>query len=455
MENPITIRIIFYGILMKLYFFLALFFFPPLSHGKTFSTKEAYMFDDTFSNPISIFVDSKLNGESEANAIIVYYPINISDGNISLRLSSTEYSNLPFITSGLPYNTEVQLTMKQDLGTNMSYYVAVKKDNDTNFEIISIVEALPSNQAEQNVKIKFFDLCRIGKCRLDIQGSDPVDDNQIIYIVAATTNLNLLNKPIDFNLEAFKNGVFFNLRLSSLFDTKNAPELLNVARGDSELSLLYNTDNVNKIITADLEKVVIIHFPDTLENLSAMIYKNAFSFYNAEKVELDPPTEGNYVKYLNLENDRAYNVGITFRNKFGYYSLISPSQTQTPISIETFLKEKGCFLLSAGFQTDDPILDYFRSIRDQYLLKHKIGKYFVFWYYSWAENWAPMIYQHPFLASMVRALAKVFYFSIIHFQGILQFLLFLTLLGTILFFSVRLYTKSKTKLESLNGPYES
>ena len=89
---------------------------------------------------------------------------------------------------------------------------------------------------------------------------------------------------------------------------------------------------------------------------------------------------------------------------------LSASLVGSPQNIETFLEEQSCYLLSAGFQNDHYVLDYFRKFRDEVLMHHPVGQWLVKAYYHTSPKYAHYIYKSHLLSAVVRFLGHIIYF---------------------------------------------
>ncbi|MGC8977357.1 MAG: CFI-box-CTERM domain-containing protein [Candidatus Ratteibacteria bacterium] len=100
----------------------------------------------------------------------------------------------------------------------------------------------------------------------------------------------------------------------------------------------------------------------------------------------------------------------------------------------------GCFIATACFGNyNHPIVRVLREFRDKYLMKNRIGKSFVRWYYLHSPKYAKIIENNLFLKVVVKALLYPVYFVILLFLNGLLFplILFVSLLG-VYFFNVHL-----------------
>ncbi|OUR99851.1 hypothetical protein A9Q84_02145 [Halobacteriovorax marinus] len=117
-----------------------------------------------------------------------------------------------------------------------------------------------------------------------------------------------------------------------------------------------------------------------------------------------------YFDLKELTNDRTYNVSLAVRDRFGFYTKLSSPLSATPLSISEFLEKNQCYLISAGFMEQHYVLDYFRHIRDEYLMSFSFGVAFVEMYYATAPQYVPFIITHPMVQAAIRSAAYGLYF---------------------------------------------
>ena len=117
-----------------------------------------------------------------------------------------------------------------------------------------------------------------------------------------------------------------------------------------------------------------------------------------------------------------------YRDKFGFASLLSKRINQTPENIETLLETQQCYLLTAGFNGDHPVVRFFRDFRDTILMKYWLGRTFINFYYETAPQYTGYILKTPWLQMMIRSISTSLYYTLRFWQASL-FFLFLMVLG--------------------------
>ena len=103
----------------------------------------------------------------------------------------------------------------------------------------------------------------------------------------------------------------------------------------------------------------------------------------------------------------------------------------------------GCFIATAAYGT--PMAKevvILKKFRDKYLLKNKLGRAFVRWYYRHSPKYASIIAKSEFLKFLTRIfLTPLYLFAYIFLKTNYLLLLFLFLLNTGIIFSIRLHSK--------------
>lgn len=126
------------------------------------------------------------------------------------------------------------------------------------------------------------------------------------------------------------------------------------------------------------------------------------------------PTYNGLLDIQNLANNTDYYFSVALVNKFSFHNPLSATALAHPEPIEALLKKQACFLLTAGFAGNHPVVEYFRYIRDHYLLNYSLGKILVNTYYEWAPKYAQDILARPWLSAGIRAVAQSLYFILHH-----------------------------------------
>ena len=211
----------------------------------------------------------------------------------------------------------------------------------------------------------------------------------------------------------YPEGVYIKLRLSSVISA-NTPELLRLDKGDGRLRAKFdlngvNTEDGNSLYAYIQEKdAATSDNCKSLENTSAGTYANLPSDEGEDK-KLNSLFSAGTVSIRGLRNNSCYSIQIYYRDKYGFASQLSNGFHASPEALQKLLQKNSCFLLTAGFGGDDPIIDDFRHFRDQTLRQSYLGRIFVRLYYALAPALAPTVAASPLLSAMVRESARVFH----------------------------------------------
>lgn len=112
----------------------------------------------------------------------------------------------------------------------------------------------------------------------------------------------------------------------------------------------------------------------------------------------------------NLTNNVDYEITASYISRFQVVGPYLDSLQVRPDEILTFLREKSCFIVSAGFGEDHFVIDYFREFRDEILSEFSLGQKFINWYYKNSPALAVKIYHQPVLKLVVKSLSFALYF---------------------------------------------
>jgi len=207
-------------------------------------------------------------------------------------------------------------------------------------------------------------------------------------------------------------GVYYNLKISANIPVGNI--IFNELRaGESKLAASFNAATITQM-SSDIYQTLIFNVanPTSIEigNLPGASATN----YTAQIFKRLGPATNATIDIRGLDNSVTYNIAIALMNKYQFVSKVSISRQGTPLKIENLLQSQACFLLTAGFGEEHWVIDYFKQIRDHFLAKFSVGRWFIGAYYESAPKYAMQIYHSPFLRWIIRSMAYVAY-SMIHY----------------------------------------
>lgn len=366
------------------------------------------------STTFSLIVDSPSgDGTSETAPAKTYVPIRSNDGTNS----SQDYSTFGASAASLPISTnttdvndwvsdpKLRFFLDTTSVTNGHFlHAAIKDGGSTDYEVVSSI-LVTGDEDNKQFDVDFETMCAVNSAELDctkILNDDPPSEvqspNMYFYIHSSQDGI---GDPIDPASRA--NGVYYQVNVSNKVYSSNTISMTELIKGDGRLTAVYQGFTVNNILR-------VAGFSHTGSCPAADL---TFSAATGTAFPFDDKvaTSGELI-IRPLTNDTAYFFSVYFEDKFKFATKLSDCIAGTPQEIEALLKKNSCFLLTAGFNGDHRIIDYFRKWRDQTLAKTSLGKKFINFYYQWGPKAAPVVLSNPWLAKTVRGGAHVAYWFI-------------------------------------------
>ncbi len=348
------------------------------------------------------------DGTSSSAPTTVYFPINSgSNSNYSI-LSDPSNQMLKYNTGTSAWEGNVYIEMNvNNTGGNATTLYAAVQDTGTTYKLIEIVgePIAANNDIDLNYNFSMYDFCNVASCS---NATITTLDRLVFFFLSET------QPASSFTVDS-KTGLYFKLRFSSVIPTA-VPVLESIRKGDERLNLFYSSAPV----LADYYETLVFSYTNTTATATADTYSSIRGLGSIISNSAGTSNQASgYYTLKDLDNERNYNVSIAFADKFQFASKFSGSRIAVPEKIEVFLEKQGCYLLSAGFQEEHYVLEYFKKFRDQVLLKHALGKKFVHFYYSTAPQYTHYIYNSPMISSVVRGAAYTLYFIFNYFSYIL------------------------------------
>lgn len=346
----------------------------------------------------------------------------------------------------LPQITDVasllNIPMNFGIDTNSVVIYIAMELTETSYEIIDNIGTISADVSNNVISLSLKnDICIKNQDNCNLLALPAASaSNKMFYIYtregAVISNGNSFNPQTDNT-----NGVYLNLYLSNVHrdNSEIGLKITHLRRGDETLKLEYSA-----ILTYDTTNELVVikkgNALTTADNYQTLLAAGA-TFLNEEGEY--PATKGATIQVSKLTNGVEYNLGVAFKDKYRFISLIPESRKGKPIEIDKFIKSQQCYLLSAGFGEEHFIIDFFKVVRDDYLSKVAVGRAFTSFYYSTAPSYTKIIYSSEAISLIVRISAYILYFTIKYSLFILMFLLVLFSLKGILLSRVR--SKSLTK----------
>ncbi len=337
------------------------------------------------------------DGTSSSAPTTVYIPVNNNLTSANFSILATPAAKMPLYSSGWTGNISVELNANNTTGTDYYLYAAVQDSGSTYKLIRTIGDLIPHNT---NVDHTFWftmeDFCNVANCA---NNSITTLEKSVFFFLASS------QPAASLSVDSLT-GQYFKFKFSSVVNSQ-VISLNDLRRGDERLVMEYS----NGPVLNDFYEVVVFSYTDTTATKVAATYSAISAqgsiIQNSEASDMG--TTG-YYTVKNLQNGVKLNLALAFVDKFQFATSFSSSRMATPEQIDVFLEKQGCYLLSAGFQEEHYVLDYFKKFRNEVLLKSSAGKNFVSFYYGTAPKYTPYIYNSPLLSALVRTCAYILYF---------------------------------------------
>jgi hypothetical protein len=400
----------------------------------------AGMSDNTFSST-QLYVQ-KQAGTSEIKAHSVYFPVNVSSSQ-SDRQNHSWYTTLPLITSGLPLIPKLQLKFSHDEDSNKAIHIAVKK-LDGHYQILSSVQDL-APLTEQTFSLRIYDICYLGNCSLETYASGDINENQFLAIFLGDKDQYNEGDLIDFG-DGDQEPLYLNILFSSLYESTETVALSEILRGDKYLVVKYHTNNLSRSNKSLLHKIILIRYDQLSQGQSSRTISSVRSTVNDDHLTFHEDSDLHLIRVENLTNNTEYFFATAGLNKFFFVTKSSLASAKTPLDIEAFLKQQGCYLISAGYQQNHWVLQTYRLFRDQWLSQFSLGRTFIQFYYSSAFDLALTVSQSMPLRFVVMtlsilALPVIWFFLLpLFWQGVMAFLL---VVGIVFYFQRKSYIRKR------------
>lgn len=347
-----------------------------------------------------LFIESSGDGTVKSSPFVGYMPWALPASPKAEHFRISNLGGKDSTNGGLVFDLELTKDSRSDL--ELFIAARISSSSDTEFVILK----------QMSLSTPFVSLDEIcnQETELDCDALEAnsygnnVTKNAYFYVFLADEDDGLLiGDQVDPTSTAYGNGIYYRIYFSNNLSTYDTPSTYinsqTLSRGDKSLYLNYKGAINDSMVT----RVGV--FGGTSSSLPDLdtyhsIYKNA--------------AESNEILIKDLTNGVEYCFGARYIDKYGFKSptnvTLSGDNCKTPIEIEQLLKEKSCYLVTAGFKRDHYVLEYFRYIRDHYLLKTWVGSSFVELYYSTAPKYAPFIYNSKTLSNMIKVSSYFIYF---------------------------------------------
>jgi hypothetical protein len=358
-------------------------------------------------------------GNEEANPVISYVAIDGNDSQSSFFVGKA-YDHSSSLLPKLDLTQAfyfIDLEVKNLTTVEKTINVAVKKDDEyISFKLSnSSSSLLVSASTEVNIQLGFSldELCAesAGEYSTCLGDTTIKEDINVYFYLSDSTDEGT-------EITTTSDGMFLTLKLSNSLPENNFV-IDRIDSGDARVFLTVSSGDLITEMGDEFLTTTVFKYNDTTERV-ASAPSNATYFLEFLTSELKD--SGEYI-INNLENGSSVNLAISKINKFLFSSNLSNSKVETPQEVEVFLKKSSCFILSAGFARDHYVLEFFRSFRDEVLVKSILGQRFVSFYYDIAPLYTSIILKHKPLQALIKFFAFTSYFVFKYFTVIIMLLL--------------------------------
>ena len=416
-------RVIFFFLILSFNSFAQEFSvrFDDLENIKAFASKAS-------ASPMSITIEKPSGGgigNAESDQVLAWMPVNGVDSQSNFSVISTP-ANLPDLNANgdAYFFVDLQLTNLdvQDLIVNIAV-----KNSDGDYKAFPLSNILAdktvsaNSSKSQRVIFKLTSICGVDSSDY-CNNSTTIAESYNLYIYMSTSEDN------NVTVTTADKGLFLNLKTSNVIPSNNFT-LNSVQRGDGRLFADVQGGSAISQMGEDFLRTEVFSYGNQVEQAAQSIGAGgATSLYQIPAETIAGTFDNGEIRISGLTNNTAYNVSATKVNKFLFAATLSNSLVGTPETIEALLQNEACYLLSAGFQREHKVINYFRYLRDEFLLKSSLGTLFVEWYYRTAPNYTKQIMESSFLSAIIVGIGYIAYYLIQYFWIIVGF-------GGILFFT--------------------
>ena len=354
----------------------------------------------------------------------VYIAAHTGAGEVNnVRFSAPKNLLIPDL--GNPANSYVKVSLEAYKSDSVEYYLyaSVKRDNETTWKVLGDhhLKTLVTNNASEpfTFNVSIDDL--LEKANI----VDPVAKLEFTVSVFFFLSSEIIAAdapalPSTYGTKAAYYDFLFSAKVPV-----NRITLVELKKGDGRLKAIFEGGKTITQMSTDLAyKTLAIDLPDGGDHADDTFQDAMGVVGSTVKVEVDAVKDG-YLDIKGLENrtesepDDKYNFSLAMMNKYQFVSLLSNSMAKSPEKIEALLEKQACFIMTAGFGEEHFVIDYFRHIRDEFLLTNILGKKIVGLYYMYSPHYAKMIYQNENARWWVRMISYGAYYLMNYFGFLL------------------------------------
>lgn len=192
------------------------------------------------------------------------------------------------------------------------------------------------------------------------------------------------------------NGVYYTYSLSSRFNPGVTTTINESFRGDAAAVLNYTSTS----IISDLERTVV--FKHSSPPATSNLFVGEYSGLSLSD-QIFPAQISGLITVQRLPNNEESILSVALLDQYNFVTRLSPPVSVTPLQIEELLAQETCFIVTAGFGREHPVIHLMKQFRDHVLLSFSMGQSFVSWYYETSPAYALVLLESPKAQALVRA----------------------------------------------------
>ena len=357
-----------------------------------------------------LYTDGSDAVHSEASAMEVFVPISAS-GAASPAAGETLFLNyIP--DPGNAADDILAIPVYQDDGVRRDVWVAYETNSGGNdwqnvpigssaFNIANTTSIQLESGDSDDTQFVYFRVSDIFNEKVTDWTATTIEEDVKIVVYTYDESVLDAEKDVDITELTDDRGAFFEIKISN-----------EVPGPDVAISRLDPLDGQAK---AEIANVVTTNLPDGIYKMGFYVSSNpadskltsdnhstTFAAVTAANFVLLDGAEPGTVTIPNLINDTTYYITAGFVSRFQIVGTNGPTLSVKPDQILTFLREKSCFIISAGFGEDHYVIEYFRGFRDRVLTKFEWGRSFISWYYKNSPAVAVKVYHNKIVKNLVK-----------------------------------------------------
>lgn len=349
---------------------------------------------------LTLNVETAGDGTSSTAPHVAYLPIRDAGGDQDQYFTFAGATTKVPLSNGTTITGNLRVTLKisNSDGADRFLYVAVQ-DSGTAYEVASSSLSTIGQVTDQTTitDLNLNNLCDAGITQLnctDLNTTTYTKDLMLYFFLSDSSTM-IVGDDITVDSSSNTDGVFLKLKISQKINSTATLTLTDLRPGDKQLTAVYTGTSIS-----NLKRTVacINGGADTVQNLGC-------TFDNALLKDTGSSSLSAEVKIKELTNALTYSVSVGLEDKFQMASRMSNALSATPQEIQALLAKQQCYILSAGFQEEHPVVEHYKHIRDHYLKKFILGRMFISWYYKTAPRYTSYIIKSPKLAYVIRGLA--------------------------------------------------